>query len=106
TIPSGPMKSPWFTAANLQAAIDRTELASADVDTALARRYRQMFKLGIFDRPLTLSRIDTARHGRLAREIGEQSAVLLKNAGALLPLDAKAIRTIALIGQSDYATKA
>jgi beta-glucosidase len=106
TIPSGPMKSPWFTAANLQAAIDRTEIANADVDTALARRYRQMFKLGIFDRPLTLSPIDTARHARLAREIGEQAAVLLKNANALLPLDAKTIRAIALIGQADYASKA
>ncbi|MEO8334372.1 MAG: glycoside hydrolase family 3 C-terminal domain-containing protein [bacterium] len=106
SIPSGPMKSPWFTAANLDAAIGRGEIAAADVDTALARRYRQMFKLGIFDRPLTLSPIDTARHARLAREIGEQSAVLLKNAGGLLPLDARTIRSIVLIGQADYATKA
>ena len=65
-----------------------------------------MFRLGIFDRPVALSPIDTARHARLAREIGEQSAVLLKNAGGLLPLDAKAIRSVALIGQADYATKA
>ncbi len=106
SIPAGPMKSPWFSPANLQAAIDRGELTSAHIDTALARRYRQMFALGIFDRPLVLSPIDTARHARLAREIGEQSAVLLKNTGALLPLTAKAVRSIALIGQADYATKA
>ncbi|MDB4893345.1 MAG: glycoside hydrolase family 3 domain protein [Gemmatimonadetes bacterium] len=106
SIPAGPMKSPWFTPANLQAAIDRNELVSADVDTALARRYRQMFKLGVFDRPLALSPIDTARHSRIAREIGEQSAVLLKNANALLPLDAKTIRTVALIGHAAYASKA
>ncbi|MEO5814649.1 MAG: glycoside hydrolase family 3 C-terminal domain-containing protein [Gemmatimonadaceae bacterium] len=106
SIPAGPMKSPWFTPANLQAAIDRGELTNAHIDTALARRYRQMFKLGIFDRPLVLSPIDTARHARLAREIGEQSAVLLKNTRALLPLDARTVRSIALIGQADYATKA
>ncbi|MEO8623681.1 MAG: glycoside hydrolase family 3 C-terminal domain-containing protein, partial [bacterium] len=106
TVPSGPMKSPWFSPASLQAAIDGGELTSAHIDTALARRYRQMFKLGIFDRPVALSPIDTARHARLAREIGEQSAVLLKNANALLPLDAKTIRSIALIGQADYAAKA
>lgn len=106
SIPSGPMKSPWFTTANLTAAIDKGELSNADVDTALARRYRQMFKLGVFDRPLALSPIDTARHNRLARDIGEQSAVLLKNANGLLPFDATSVRRIALIGQADYAAKA
>jgi Beta-glucosidase-related glycosidases len=105
-INSAAMKSPWFSAANLDAAIAAGQLTMADVDTALARRYRQMFRLGIFDRPVALSPIDTARHARLAREIGEQSAVLLKNAGGLLPLDAKAVRSVALIGQAPYATKA
>jgi beta-glucosidase len=32
--------------------------------------------------------------------------VLLKNAGTLLPLDARAVRSVALVGQADYATKA
>jgi beta-glucosidase len=105
-LPPGVSIRTWLTPANVQAAIDRGELAMADVDTALARRYRQMFRLGIFDRPVALSPIDTARHARLAREIGEQSAVLLKNTGNLLPLDAKSIRSIALIGQAEYATKA
>ncbi|AHG92713.1 glycoside hydrolase family 3 domain protein (plasmid) [Gemmatirosa kalamazoonensis] len=108
-IPNAPANAPirtWFTPANLAAAIDRGELTMADVDTALARRYRQMFRLGVFDRPVALAPIDTARHARLAREIGEQSAVLLKNAGSLLPLNSRAIRSVALIGQADYATKA
>ncbi|MDQ2665483.1 MAG: glycoside hydrolase family 3 C-terminal domain-containing protein [Gemmatimonadota bacterium] len=99
-------KSPWFSSANLLAALDGGALVVADVDTALASRYRQMFRLGIFDRGVSLSPIDTARHARLAREIGEQAAVLLKNAGPLLPLNAKSIRSIALIGQAPYATKA
>jgi beta-glucosidase len=97
---------PWFSAQNLQAAIDRHEITEANVDTALARRYRQMFRLGIFDRPVALTPIDTMRDGAIARSIGEQSAVLLKNRGGLLPLDAKAVRSVALIGQSDYASKA
>jgi beta-glucosidase len=108
-IPNAPPTVPirtWLTPANVTTAIERGELAMSDVDSALARRYRQMFRLGIFDRPVALAPIDTARHTRLAREIGEQSAVLLKNAGALLPLDAKKFRTVALIGQADYATKA
>jgi beta-glucosidase len=108
-IPNAPPNAPirtWFTPANLRAALDRREITGADIDTALVRRYRQMFRLGIFDRPVALSPIDTARHSRLAREIGEQSAVLLKNAGDLLPLGAKALRSVALIGQAPYATKA
>ncbi|CAN5315247.1 glycoside hydrolase family 3 C-terminal domain-containing protein [soil metagenome] len=102
----GAVKSPWFSSANLDAAIAAGELTMADVDTALVRRYRQMFRLGVFDRAIALSPIDTARHARLARDIAEQAAVLLKNTGALLPLDAKAIRSVALIGQAPYATKA
>ena len=105
-INSPAMKSPWLSAANLDAAINAGQLTMADVDTALARRYRQMFRLGIFDRAVALTPIDTARHAGLAREMGEQSAVLLKNAGALLPLDARVVRSIALIGQAPYATKA
>jgi beta-glucosidase len=108
-IPNAPAGAPvgtWFTPANLQAAIDRGELTMADVDTALVRRYREMFRLGIFDRPVALAPIDTSRDARLAREVGEQAAVLLKNAGGLLPFDARRVRSVALIGQAEYATKA
>jgi beta-glucosidase len=101
----GPM-TPWYSPARLRAALDAHEIAMADVDTALARRYRQMFRLGIFDRPVKTTPIDVARDAALAREIGEQAAVLLKNDRALLPLDARALRSVALIGQAEYATKA
>lgn len=104
--PAGSPIRTYLTPEELQAAIDRGELAIVDVDTALVRRFRQMFRLGIMDRPLELTPIDTASHARLAREVGEESAVLLKNAGTLLPLDAKAIRSVALIGQAPYATQA
>lgn len=97
---------PWFTPAKLQAALDAHEITVADIDTALARRYRQMFRLGIFDRPVKQSPIDTSRDGAIARSIGEQAAVLLRNEGGLLPLDARAVRSVALIGKAEYATKA
>ena len=106
TIDRGPMAGPWFSPEKLRAALEAHEIAEADVDTALARRYRQMFRLGIFDRPVAPTPIDTARDAAVAREIGEQSAVLLKNDGALLPLDARRVRSIALVGQAEYVTKA
>jgi len=101
----GPLQ-PWFSAARLQAALDKHEITQAAIDTALARRYRQMFRLGIFDRPVATTPVDVARDGAIARSIGEQAAVLLKNEGALLPLDARRVKSVALIGQAEYATKA
>jgi len=101
----GPL-TPWFSAPRLRAALDKREITTAHIDTALARRYRQMFRLGIFDRPVKETPIDVARDAAIAREIGEQSAVLLKNDRATLPLDARAMRSVALIGQAEYATKA
>ncbi|MEO8561703.1 MAG: glycoside hydrolase family 3 C-terminal domain-containing protein [bacterium] len=98
--------TPWYTPARLQAALDRKEIDVANIDTALARRYRQMFRLGIFDRPVATTPIDVVRDAAIARSIGEQAAVLLKNERGLLPLDAKSIRSVALIGQAEYATKA
>jgi beta-glucosidase len=101
----GPLQ-PWFSAARLQAALDQHEITPAAIDTALARRYRQMFRLGIFDRPVATTPVDVARDAAIARSIGEQSAVLLKNDGGLLPLDARRVKSVVLIGDAEYATKA
>jgi beta-glucosidase len=110
----GNVAGPWLTPARLQAALDAGELTRADLDRALRRRYREMFRLGIFDRPVAQSPIDPVRDAAIARAIGEASAVLLKNGAAgggagagrgILPLDARAIRSVALIGKSEYVTK-
>jgi beta-glucosidase len=101
----GPLQ-PWFSAVRLQAALDKHEIMQTTIDSALARRYRQMFRLGVFDRPVATTPVDVARDAAIARSIGEQAAVLLKNDGALLPLDARRMKSIALIGQAEYATKA
>lgn len=101
----GPL-TPWFSAARLHEALDKREITVANIDTALARRYRQMFRLGIFDRPAKETPIDVARNAAIARDIGEQAAVLLKNERGTLPLDARSIKSVALIGQAEYATKA
>ena len=101
----GPLQ-PWFSAARLQASLDKHEISMANIDTALARRYRQMFRLGIFDRPVATTPLDVARDAAISRSIGEQAAVLLKNDGAILPLDARRVKSIALIGQAEYVMKA
>jgi beta-glucosidase len=97
---------PFLTPQNLRTALAAGQITESDIDTALARRYTQMFRMGIFDRPIALTPIDGDADGQIARTIGEQCAVLLKNISDTLPLDASAIRSIALIGQPNYASKA
>jgi beta-glucosidase len=93
------MPKPGFWAPDkLTAALDKGELTVAQIDTALERRYTQMFKAGIFDRPLVQTPIDFASGGRKAREIGARAAVLLQNNGAL-PLS-KDVRSVVLIGKA------
>jgi beta-glucosidase len=93
----------WYTPANIEAALADGSLSIDTINRALERRYLEMFKEGIFDRPITHGTIDAAANGAVARSVGEQSSVLLKNDGSLLPLDASKIKSIALIGQQSYA---
>jgi len=89
----------------LQAALDAGQVDISDINTALTRRYTQMFKFGIFDRPVKQTAIDQARNGATARVVGEQSAVLLKNDNKLLPFD-KSVRNVALVGKATYVDAA
>lgn len=90
----------------LKAALDAHAISVARIDTALERRYTQMFKAGVFDRKLAQTPIDFAAGGKAARTIGTRAAVLLQNNGAL-PL-ANSARTIALVGKASqpYAQQA
>ena len=48
-------------------------------------------------------RMDTPEHRKLARQMAEEGAVLLKNAGQTLPLDAGRLSRLALFGDADKA---
>ncbi len=90
----------------IKAALASGELTPAQIDTALERRYTQAFKAGIFDRKLVQTPIDFAAGGKMAREIGARSAVLLQNNGTL-PLRSD-LRELVLIGKASqvYAQQA
>ncbi|MDR8075984.1 glycoside hydrolase family 3 C-terminal domain-containing protein [Burkholderia cenocepacia] len=88
----------WWTPDKLNAALASGAIETSDIDTALARRYTQMFKAGIFDRPLVQTPIDTVANGAVAKAIGEQSAVLLQNDGTL-PLS-KAVQNVVIVGKA------
>jgi beta-glucosidase len=95
----------WLSEANVKAALQDTSLEIKTIDRALTRRYTQMFRFGQFERPYQPDQIDAQAHGALARTIGAQIAVLLKNDDGLLPLNPDT-GSIVIIGQSPFVDDA
>jgi beta-glucosidase len=88
--------------APLRAEIERGTVPLALVDRAVGRLLRLKFALGLFEEPyvdaVAAPRVfQTAEQRTLARRIAQESIVLLKNAGDLLPLD-PAVERLAVIG--------
>ncbi|MEW6271169.1 MAG: glycoside hydrolase family 3 C-terminal domain-containing protein [Thermodesulfobacteriota bacterium] len=84
----------------LLAAVESGAVSEADVDDAVRRILRIMLRFGVFDGPLPLDPtiVACAEHAALAREVARKGIVLLKNDGALLPLDRASTRRIAVVG--------
>ena len=74
------------------------QVSMATVDDHVHRILAVMLRFGLFDRPQQTSAIDARAEGATARAIAEQATVLLKNDGGALPLDARGLRSVALIG--------
>jgi beta-glucosidase len=83
---------------DLPALVRKGKVARATVDERVRRILRMMFRIGMFDPPVPTAGIDPAAHRRVARTAAEQGTVLLRNDRRLLPLDAAAITSIAVIG--------
>lgn len=91
----------------LTKALNAGQLSESDIDTALKRRYTQMFKLGIFGRKLVQKPIDYKSGGQTARELGHRGAVLLQNDNKVLPFPST-VRSVVVIGKASqvYAQQA
>jgi beta-glucosidase len=95
----------------LPGAVAKGLLTERHIDQALRRVLRVRFRLGEFDPPemvpytkLGQEEIDSPAHRQLALRLARESIVLLRNRDNLLPLDATAIKTIAVIGPfADFA---
>jgi beta-glucosidase len=79
-------------------AIQTGAVPQARLDDMVHRILRAMFQAGLFDHPVTITPIDTATDQAIAQTVEEQGAVLLKNSGAQLPLNASGLKSIAVIG--------
>jgi beta-glucosidase len=82
----------------LRKAVDAGQVPVSVLDEKLVRRFSTMIEFGLFGPQPKPQAIPAFEHGAIARTIAEQSMVLLKNDGNLLPIDRKSVRNIALIG--------
>jgi beta-glucosidase len=97
---------------NIPLAVQRGLLTQKDVDLALSRVLRVGFRLGAFDpsNPYAKLGMDTVRspaHLALSLKTAEESITLLSNKKDFLPLDRRAVHSIAVIGPAgdqDYET--
>lgn len=83
--------------------LSKSTASDADIDGAVRRILRSMFQTGLFDQPTGTwnatkfeVNVSSVEADSLARRLGAQSTVLLKNTGGVLPLTPN--RKLALIG--------
>jgi beta-glucosidase len=88
-----------FYSAALKNAVESGKVSQAEIDDHVHRILRSMFATGVVDDPPRKSVVDVMGGFEVAQAIEEQGAVLLKNEGSQLPLDASKVRLIAIIGQ-------
>ncbi len=87
-----------FYGEKLKEAVQSGKIPMTQLDEHVHRILRSEFAAGIVDYPTQKSVVQAERDLNIAREIEEQSIVLLKNAQNVLPLDAAKIHSIAIIG--------
>ena len=74
------------------------KIEASAVDLIAFRLLAPYFRLGVYDIPVPSGggSVSTPEHRKIAEEVAEQGAVLLKNKGAVLPLTG--IKSLAIIG--------
>jgi beta-glucosidase len=83
---------------SLKTAVTNGDVPTARLDDMVHRIVRTEFAAGIVDDPPLGRVVDPFAGAELSRRIAEQASVLLKNDGSQLPLNAAAVKSIAVIG--------
>lgn len=96
-----------FYGAPLAEAVSSGVITEAQIDTMVMRILVPMYALGLVDYPPTGSLAANASslgHDTLARTLAEQSIVLLKNDGGLLPIKPSSIKSVLVLGDQGTVT--
>ncbi|WP_228392218.1 glycoside hydrolase family 3 C-terminal domain-containing protein [Nocardioides sp. dk4132] len=104
----------WYQPDLVKAAIRNGEITEADIDDMLRERYIKMFQFGDFDNPetgftwdqLEDEMVPGGTHAQVAKDAAAESLVLLRNERGQLPLNSRAIDSVALIGARWFAGEA
>ena len=93
--------------AAVKGALDDKLLSLAEIDAALRGSLRTGIRLGLLDAPGASpfaklkgapDPVNSPAHNAIAKQVALESVVLLKNANSMLPLDRKALKSVAVIG--------
>lgn len=90
---------------DLKAAVRNGQIAEQEIDLSVYRLMLARLKLGMFD-PASMvpyariapTELETPAHRQLALDAARKAIVLLKNDGAMLPLQRSKVRSVAVIG--------
>jgi beta-glucosidase len=89
----------WLTADKVLAEVKAGHISEVTLDDNVSRILRVIFVSGLFDHPHPGGgEVDTPARQAVALQGATEGIVLLKNVGALLPLDRAKIHSIAVIG--------
>jgi len=87
---------PWFAPPAMKAALQSGAIPQKRLDDMVERILWAMFAKGPVDHPVKITPIDYAANAAVSQKAAEESLVLLKNDGGLLPL--RGVRSVAVIG--------
>jgi beta-glucosidase len=87
---------PWFAPPAIKAALANGAIPEARLDDMAERILWALFASGAVDDPVKPAPIDFAAHAQVAQDAAENSLVLVKNLGRLLPLTG--VKSLAVIG--------
>ena len=82
----------------LKQAVETGKVSMAQIDESAGRVLYAEFAAGVVDYPIEKSVVDVQAGFDVVQRIEEESIVLLKNQHAILPLNSKDVRRIAVIG--------
>jgi beta-glucosidase len=89
-----------FFDARLKRAVNDGNVSQAELNDHVRRVLRSMFAAGVVDDPPVKQVPEVFRHAETARRIEEQSIVLLRNEGHILPLHPLHIRSVLVVGRN------
>ena len=97
-------KSKWLSPARVRKALAAAEITEENLDTMISHMLFSAIKMGLFDRPLVdrNKTVNTPEADILAVRTVEEGVVLLKNTKKVLPLSAKQVKHIVVMGRNAF----